>query len=131
VLQLAGANEVFIYQLLKKRFPKSLRNILANPHIVKAGAGLDRDILELKKLAPFEPAGFVDIGELARKVGIQNHGLRGLAAVLLGFRISKRCQTSNWAQKNLSRSQVRYAATDAWVGRKLYCKLQEIAEQTP
>ncbi|MFC1766182.1 hypothetical protein ACFL6U_29425, partial [Planctomycetota bacterium] len=42
VLQLAGTHEVYIYQLLKRRFPKSLRNILANPNIAKAGAGLDR-----------------------------------------------------------------------------------------
>ena len=49
-----------------------------------------------------------------------------LATLLLGFRVSKRCQTSNWAQRTLTRAQIEYAATDAWVGRKLYQKLQEL-----
>ena len=100
--------------------------MLANPKIIKAGVAMDRDVLELNKLAPFEPAGFVDVGKLAKQAGCVNQGLRGLAARLLGFRISKNCQTSNWAHKNLTRAQIEYAATDAWVGRKLYYKLQEL-----
>jgi len=47
-----------------------------------------------------------------------------LAALLLGFRVSKGSQTSNWAQRTLTRTQIEYAATDAWVGRELYHKLQ-------
>ena len=53
-------------------------------------------------------------------MGIKNHGLRGLAAVFLGIRISKGAQTSNWSRDVLTRQQIQYAATDAWVGRKLY-----------
>lgn len=126
VLQLAGRKIVYLYQLKRSRFPKALRRILANPQIVKAGVALDRDIIELQQLAAFEPAGFVDLGDLAKEIGIQNHGLRGLAAVLLGFRISKRCQTSNWSQHTLTQAQIRYAATDAWVGRELYFHLQAL-----
>lgn len=126
VLQLAGKKIVYLYQLKRSRFPKALRQILASPQIVKAGVALDRDIIELQQLAPFTPAGFVDLGDLAKEIGIQNHGLRGLAAVLLGFRISKRCQTSNWSQHTLTQAQIRYAATDAWVGRELYFRLQAL-----
>ena len=56
-----------------------------------------------------------------------NQGLRGLAALLLGFRVSKGSQTSRWAQRTLTRTQIEYAATDAWVGRELYYKLQVLS----
>ncbi len=124
VLQLVGEQAAYVFQLHHCRLSKALRRLLANPKIVKAGVGLDRDVLELNKLAPFKPAGFVDVGELARQAGSRNHGLRGLAALLLEFRVSKNCQTSNWANGTLTQEQIEYAATDAWVGRELYHKLQ-------
>lgn len=126
LLQLAGANEVFVFQLKFTGLPRPLLGILANSDIIKAGVSLNHDISELRNLAQFEPAGFVDIGNLAKKNGIQNHGLRGLAAVLLGFRISKSAKTSNWGSNELTPSQIRYAATDAWVGRELYLEMQKI-----
>jgi ribonuclease D len=102
----------------------ALCRLLANPQIVKAGVAWERDVRELNQLASFQPAGFVDVGELAKQAGCPNHGLRGLAALLLGFRVPKNSQTSNWAQATLTRAQIEYAATDAWVGRELYQKLQ-------
>ncbi len=125
LLQLAGAKAVYLFQLRHIRFPKKLRRILENPHIIKAGVALSHDISELKKIAPFQDAGFVDLAALAKKAGIKNHGLRGLAAVLLGFRISKTARQSNWWQETLTPAQILYAATDAWVGRELYFQLQE------
>ncbi len=123
LLQLAGENEVCIFQLNHLGLPGPLRKILADPNIIKAGVALDYDISELRKLAPFTEAGFVDLGELAKRAGIKNHGLRGLAAVLLGLRITKSAQKSNWAKDTLTTGQIIYAATDAWIGRELYQKL--------
>ncbi len=125
LLQLAGENEVYLFQLKHLGLPAPLREILADPKVVKAGVALAYDLQELHKLAPFRPAGFVDLGTLAKKAEIKNHGLRGLAAVLLGFRIPKGAQTSNWARDVLAPAQIQYAATDAWVGRELYLKLGE------
>ena len=129
LLQLAGENEVFIFQLRFTGLPRPLLEILANPNIIKAGVSLNYDIRELRNLAQFEPGGFVDIGELAKKNGIQNHGLRGLAAVLLGFRISKSAKTTNWDRSELMQGQILYAATDAWVGRELYKEMQKIQDK--
>jgi ribonuclease D len=123
LLQLASATEVFIFQFKHLGLARPLRELLADPGVIKAGVGLNYDIRELTKLAPFTAAGFVDLGDIAKKAAIKNHGLRGLAAVLLGFRISKGAQTSNWARDELTPQQVQYAATDAWVGRKLYLAL--------
>jgi ribonuclease D len=120
LLQLAGDDEVFIFQLKHLGLAGPLRKILADAAIIKAGVSLDYDISELNKLARFKAAGFADLGKLAKKAGVKNHGLRGLAAVYLGFRIAKGVQTSNWARDVLTRQQIQYAATDAWVGRELY-----------
>ncbi len=126
VLQLAAEQAVFIFQLRYCHLPKALCRLLANPKIIKAGVAWARDVQELNKLAPFEPAGFVDLGKLAKQAGCMNHGLRGLATLLLKFRVSKKSKTSNWAQRTLTRAQITYAATDAWVGRELYYKLQQM-----
>ena len=43
----------------------------------------------------------------------------------MGGRISKAAQCSNWEKKTLTPQQIRYAATDAWIGRELYLLLKE------
>lgn len=130
VLQLVGECAAYIFQLRHCRLSPPLLGLLANPRIVKAGVAWDRDVQELKKLASFTPAGFVDVGELAKKAGCTHHGLRGLATLLLGFRVSKSSQTSNWDKDTLTPAQIEYAATDAWVGRELYQKLQRLLPGT-
>lgn len=127
LLQLAASDEVFVVQLGRVRLPDTLVSILTEPNIIKTGVALDDDINQLQKLARFEPAGFVDLGKIANDAGIKNFGLRGLAAVLLGFRISKNSQCTNWARDILAPAQITYAATDAWVGRELYYKIQQLA----
>jgi ribonuclease D len=129
LLQLACETEVFIFQLKHLGLAKPLLQILSDPTITKAGVSLDYDIRELKKMSRFKALGFVDLGECAKKAGIKNHGLRGLAAVLLGIRIAKGAKTSNWAKDALTRQQIQYAATDAWVGRKIYLALEQAKEQ--
>ena len=47
-----------------------------------------------------------------------------LAALLLGFRISKSAQTSNWEVPTFTQKQIEYAATDAWVCLELFHKLR-------
>jgi len=126
LLQIAGKDAVYIFQLKMVRFPRQLRDLLATPRIIKSGVALNHDIKKLKELGAFKPAGFVDLGDVARHAGIKNHGLRGLAAVLLGFRISKQAQVSNWERKNLTPEQVTYAATDAWVSRELYLCMKKL-----
>ncbi|ETR74391.1 MAG: hypothetical protein OMM_06354 [Candidatus Magnetoglobus multicellularis str. Araruama] len=80
----------------------------------------------MKRLNDFSEAGFVDIGEISKIIGLQTNGLRNLAVNLLGFRISKSCQKSNWGKKKLSRQQILYAATDAWVSRQLFLQMKRL-----
>ncbi len=127
VVQLAAADAVYIIQLTWVPFGDMLSEILSNPDILKTGVAIHDDMRELQKLHAFEPAGIVDLGDTAKALGMETHGLRSLAANLLGVRISKGARCSNWAGQNLHSQQITYAATDAWIGRELYFKLQELS----
>ncbi|MEN8142386.1 MAG: 3'-5' exonuclease [Thermodesulfobacteriota bacterium] len=126
LVQLAARDAVYIFQLRHLKFTTGLRKILTDENIIKTGVAVDHDLLQLQRLHPFVSGSFVGLARLAKNAGIRNHGLRGLAAVMLGFRISKGAQRSNWDNETLKNNQIRYAATDAWVGREIYLRLQEM-----
>lgn len=125
VLQLAGASGVFLFQLTVLGFPEQLRDVLADSKRIKAGVAHGHDVRTLQELESFDPAGFIDLGTLAKQAGLKNFGLRGLAAALLGVRISKKARLSNWAVKRLTPDQITYAATDAWISRELYLRFEK------
>lgn|GEM_PF-303859 len=123
LLQLATPDDVYVFQLQRVGPPKDLWALLADPDVVKAGVAVRDDIRELQRLREFEPGGFVDLGDIARQARLQTHGLRNMSANLLGFRIAKGAQRSNWAAHDLTARQTTYAATDAWVSRELFVRV--------
>lgn len=130
LIQLAGARKVYLFPLNNSGIPPPLKALLSNGAVIKAGVALEYDLKQLRALDNFTPAGFEGLEPMARALRIKNQGLRGLAAALLGFRISKRAQCSNWSRPELTETQITYAATDAWVSRVLYLKLKtELARQ--
>lgn len=126
LVQLATQDAVYLIQLGWFPFDQRCASLLASKHVIKAGVSIRDDMAALGRITPFVPDGVADIGEMARKAGLPNHGLRTLAASLFGWRISKNAQCSNWSDRNLSPRQIRYAATDAWLSRKLYLRLQDL-----
>ena len=126
ILQMAGTNVVYLFQLSKCGLTDSIINLLSIDDIIKSGVAINQDLIELQQISNFEPAGFIDLGDIARSKGLPHHGLRGLAAYLLNFRISKSGRTSNWSANQLTKKQIKYAATDAWLGRELYLKYKRI-----
>ena len=126
LLQLAGEKDVYLFQLKKVGLPEPLKDLLADSGITKAGVAISYDLSELRKISDFTPGGFVELANLAESLGIENRGLRGLAALLMGIRITKGASTSNWENSRLTDAQIRYAATDAWVGRELYKIMQSM-----
>ena len=120
IMQLACDDKVYIFQLDNDEIFKQLSLILSNKNITKCGVSVDRDLIELMYLSPFDPISFVDLGNVARENEIPHHGLRGLVAMFLKHRISKGSQTSDWSKISLSDSQISYAATDAWVSLELF-----------
>lgn len=125
LVQLAGASEVVLFHLKWQPLGDALISLFENPGIIKTGVAVHDDMHFLAKIVPFTPESVVDLSELARRNGVENRGLRGLAAAFLGLRISKGEQCSNWGNKELSPRQIRYAATDAWASRSVYLGMLE------
>lgn len=127
ILQLGGKDCVWVFKLagLSKSYEK-IFSILENPDIKKVGVAVKGDINALRKLRDFTPAGFEDISEKTRSIGIVNTGLKNLAGLFLGKRISKSVQMSNWAAETLTQKQIQYAATDAWISRDLHIEVSKV-----
>jgi ribonuclease D len=123
LVQLAAEKEVYIFRLAGLRKLGGLPGLLSSPSIVKAGVSLAYDLKKLRELREFQPAGFVELEKLTDRFGIKANGLRGMAAIVLGIRISKGAKCSNWSSPRLSREQINYAATDAWACREIYVRL--------
>jgi len=120
LLQLSTRDQAFLIRLNKVHLPKFIIDIFENREITKVGVALKDDLNGLKKVMPFEPLGFIDLQLFVKQFGIEDNGLKKLVANILGFRISKKSQTSNWELEDLTHEQLEYAATDAWVCRKMY-----------
>jgi ribonuclease D len=120
LVQVATARAVYLFQLQRMDFSAPLATLFAAASPVKAGVSVADDLKELKLLFPFEERGVVDLGLVAKRHGLRQSGVRNLAGMFLGFRITKGAKTTNWSARELSAQQVAYAATDAWACRELY-----------
>lgn len=123
LLQLALPEKVFLFRLNHTGITKEMISFLENDEILKAGIGLRDDIKALQKLQRFTADGFVELSSIAKSKGLQVESVKKLAGLVLGFRISKSAQTSNWEAPNYTEKQISYAATDAWVCLRLYNSL--------
>ncbi len=120
LLQFSTNNDAFLIRINKLGLPESIVEILKNPDIIKPGVAIHDDIKALQEISGFEPAGFVELQDYAKETGIENFSLKKLAAIVLGFRISKSQQLSNWEAVRLTEAQRIYAATDAWTALNIY-----------
>ena len=66
--------------------------------------------------------------KLSRTFGAK-HGLADLCRDLLGFELDKQNQTSDWGKKNLSNSQLKYAASDVLYLHKIKIELDAILKR--
>lgn len=130
LLQLSGPERAFLFRVKKTGIPKSLFRVLASPDIIKVGAAVADDVRGLQRIERFDSDGFYDLQKNVWEYGIRDKSVKKMAAIILGIRISKTQQLSNWEAENLSESQQKYAATDAWVCREMYLKLQK-SEKNP
>ncbi|MFR0873639.1 MAG: 3'-5' exonuclease [Bilophila wadsworthia] len=121
LIQLAGSELVVLIRLNLTPFCGALAGLLADPGIIKAGVAIRDDIRALQKLHEFtRRACDRRDGETARHQGA---GLT-LAAQLMGCRISKAAQCST-GRKDPHAAAIRYAATDAWIGREIYLRMMD------
>ena len=130
LLQLSGSGKAYLFRLKKCGLPRALASVLANPSVIKVGAATLDDVRGLQKITKFSPKGFVDLQNIVWEYGIRDKSVKKMAAIILGVKISKAQQLSNWEAEHLSEGQQKYAATDAWVCREMYLRLQA-SEKNP
>jgi ribonuclease D len=123
LIQLSTGDLACLFRINKIGIPDDLVDLLSDPSVIKAGVAVHDDIRFLKGIRRFSPGGFIDLQTMVKDFGIQSSGLKKLAAIILGFRISKRQQVTDWEAEQLSEAQQIYAATDAWVCHQIYKKL--------
>jgi len=129
LIQLAISDKAWLFRLNKIGYPKQLLDLLEDPEHLKIGVGLKDDIMRLNRLRPFQQQGFLDLATYVKAFGINDNGLRKLAANILGIRVSKAQQLANWEQDILTPAQLSYAATDAWVCYEMYKKLHYVQRE--
>ncbi|MFW6019635.1 MAG: 3'-5' exonuclease [Bacteroidales bacterium] len=125
LIQLATQNKVYLFRINFIGIPVNLISLFKNPGILKVGIGLEDDIQGLKQINPFNPQGFIDLSKYFQAKEYKQSSLKYLAATVLNIRISKSQQVSNWERKQLTNAQIKYAATDAWIPRKIYLSMIE------
>jgi ribonuclease D len=125
LIQISTQKVAFLIRVNLTGVTDEFAAFLESEKITKVGVALRDDLKDLKKLRSFKPGGFVELNHLVKEIGIESNGLRKLTAIILGFRISKNAQVSNWENETLTEKQLYYAATDAWVCITMHNKLVE------
>ena len=123
LLQLSGPDRAYLFRVKSLTLYKRLFKVLADERVVKVGAAVGDDIHGLQRYCDFKPKSFVDLQKIVWEYGVKDKSVKKMAAIILGVRISKTQQLSNWEAEHLSEAQKKYAATDAWVCREMYLKL--------
>lgn len=123
LLQLSGPDKAYLFRVNRLGMRKLMCSVLSNPDIIKVGAAVHDDVRGLQHYRRFEARNFVDLQKIASEWGVRDKSVKKMSAIILGCRISKTQQLSNWEAEELSRSQQLYAATDAWICREMYLKL--------
>ena len=124
--QLATARAVYLFQVQQLDFEPELAELMGSQRLVKAGVSVKDDLRQLQKVAAFEAKSVIDLGDVVKRHGLKQSGVRNLAGLFLGYRVPKGAKTTNWAAARLSAQQITYAATDAWVCRELYLKFEAL-----
>lgn len=124
LLQLSSAEKTYLFRLNKFKLQKEVIRLLSSPQYTKIGVSIRDDLKSLQKLHNFVPGGFVELQEYVKNFEITDMSLKKLAAIVLGIRISKAQQLSNWDADSLTEKQISYAATDSWISREIFIKLK-------
>lgn len=126
LLQLSGEDRAYLFRLQSLGLPRSLASILSSDHIIKVGAAVKDDIKGLQGYTKFVPRGFEDLQSIIEQYGIKEKSVKKMAAIVMGLKVSKSQQLSNWEAPQLSGAQLKYAAIDAWICREMYLKLHSV-----
>ena len=124
MIQFSSSDHAWLIRVSRLGYPKRLLDLLSSEETIKVGSGLNDDLRRMKSDFHFEPGGFLDLQNYVQAFQIEEKGLKKMSAIVLGHRISKSQQVSNWDADKLTEPQLRYAATDAWICLEIYNELR-------
>jgi len=125
LIQLASDDHAWLIRVSRLGYPGRLLRLLSSAEVLKVGVGLNDDLRKMLFDHRFEPGGFLDLQRYVEAFQIGEKGLKKMVAIVLGRRISKSQQVSNWDADQLTEAQLRYAATDAWICLRIYSSLRQ------
>jgi len=125
LIQISTLDQAWLLRVGRIGYPAELLKLLTREDILKVGLGLNDDLRRMRADFQFEPGGFLDLQQYVEAFRIEEKGLKKLSAIVLGHRISKSQQVSNWDADALTEAQIRYAATDAWICLMIYKRLRK------
>lgn len=128
LLQVSTRDTAFLFRLNRIGLCDPVVRLLEDRRVLKVGLSLKDDFHNLQMRRPFDVGTFVELQNEVRKLGVQDMSLQKLYANLLGGRISKSQQLTNWEADVLTEAQQRYAATDAWACIQIYEEIQRLLQ---
>ena len=129
LLQMATEDICFLFRLNQMGLPEALVELLSDKDVLKLGLSLHDDFTMLRRRnSQVKPAGYIDLQDYVKGMGIEDLSLQKLYANVFGRRISKSARLSNWEADVLTDAQKVYAATDAVTCIQLYKELKTLKE---
>lgn len=128
LLQVSTHDTCFLFRLHLTGMTKSIIRLLEDRNITKVGLSLRDDFHQLHERSPFNVGTFIDLQDEVKEIGVQDASLQKIFANLLGGKISKSQQLSNWEADILTDGQKTYAATDAWACIMIHEEIQRLAK---
>lgn len=120
LLQASTNDTCFLFRLNRFGLPDSIIRFLEDKNVTKVGLSLHDDFRSLEQRRPFIPGAYIELQHEVKEIGIEDMSLQKIYANILGGKIAKNQQLSNWEADSLSEAQQRYAATDAWACIKIH-----------
>lgn len=123
VVQFSTLGKAYIFQLHDAGCREVVSALLVATRITKVGFGLAGDHVQIMRTLGVHPLNVLDLNVIFRDKGYTKElGVRGAVAVMFNRRFlkSRKATTSNWSNRQLTESQIIYAANDAWAAIKVF-----------
>ncbi|VTU15751.1 ribonuclease D [Variovorax sp. SRS16] len=127
VVQFATLREAWIFQLHHTECRETLAALLASTALAKVGFGLSTDLSLIRQRLGVDPRAVFDIDTEFRRRGYRKSvGVKTAVALVFNRRFvkSRKATTSNWANRQLTDAQIRYAANDAYAAMRVFDALE-------
>lgn len=123
VVQFSTRDTAWLFQLHRTECNPVVSALIASPALRKVGFGLSTDLTLIRGRLGIEPQAVYDIDNEFRRRGYRKSvGVKTAVALVFDRRFvkSRKATTSNWANKQLTEAQIRYAANDAYASIRVF-----------